>query len=208
MKNDGYGHGHSFFTNFLVALCSLMLIISIGKNNWTVEALSVNPMIGPSVDSLIALGAKDSNLIVNEGEIWRLITPMFLHAGFIHYTINMCALWFIGSAVERIHGFTAAAIIFTISAIGGTIISAVFLPEFVTVGASGGIFGLVGACLADITMNWNLIFSTYLNKEEGRTLQNGRVFAWLMLDIFINCLIGLTPFVDNFTRESRLYFLH
>ena len=199
MKNNGFDQ--PFFTYFLVFMSSLMLIVSIGSNNWAVESLTTNPMIGPSVETLLKLGAKDSNLIVNEGEGWRLLAPMVLHAGFIHYAVNMLALWFIGSAVERIHGCTAAAIIFMISAIGGTIMSAVFLPEYVTVGASGGIFGLIGACLADISMTWNILFGKYLNKEETTQLNHAKVLAWLTLDIFVNCIIGLTPFVDNFTRE-------
>jgi len=50
----------------------------------------------------------------------------------------MLALWFIGSAVEQSHGFLAAALLFILPAIGGTLLSALFLPEYISVGASGG----------------------------------------------------------------------
>lgn len=53
-------------------------------------------MIGPSADTLILMGAKDTALIVNQHQWYRLVTPMFLHAGVIHYLLNMLALWFIG----------------------------------------------------------------------------------------------------------------
>jgi membrane associated rhomboid family serine protease len=96
------------------------------------------------------LGAKQTSLIVIHGEWYRLFSPMFLHAGVIHYVLNMIALWFIGKAVEQCHGSMAAAILFIIPAVGGTILSALFLPEYISVGASGGIFGLIGACVADI----------------------------------------------------------
>jgi membrane associated rhomboid family serine protease len=55
-----------------------------------------------------------------------------------------------------------------IPALGGTILSAIFLSEYITVGASGGIFGLIGAYLADICMNWSLLFSKHVNaSNEG-----------------------------------------
>lgn len=53
----------------------------------------------------------------------------------------MLALWFVGAAIEMSHGWLAAMIIFLLSAVGGSILSALFLPEAISVGASGGIFG-------------------------------------------------------------------
>ena len=50
----------------------------------------------------------------------------------------MLVLWFVGTAVEHSHGSFAAALLFTLPAIGGTLLSALFLPEYITVGASGG----------------------------------------------------------------------
>jgi len=79
---------------------------------------------------------------------------MVLHAGLIHYLLNMFALWYVGKAIEQIHGFFPSLVIFVVSAVGGTILSAIFLPEYITVGASGGIFGLIGACISDIVLNW------------------------------------------------------
>ena len=73
-------------------------------SGWHIEPLSVNPMIGPSSETLIKLGAKYTVLIVDYGEWYRLFSPMVLHAGLIHYFLNMTALWFIGQAVEQCHG--------------------------------------------------------------------------------------------------------
>jgi membrane associated rhomboid family serine protease len=201
------GFNKPFFTYILLVVCTTMLVISFGVNGWTIEPLSENPMIGPSSKTLKALGAKDTTLIVIGGEWYRLFSPMFLHAGLIHYFLNMLALWFIGSAVEQCHGFFAAAVIFVIPAVGGTILSALFLPEYLSVGASGGIFGLVGACLADIVMNWNLLFSKQVNfTDKGRTVKHGWVLVWLILDVVVNCMLGLTPFVDNFTHLGGMVY--
>jgi len=78
--------------------------------------------------------------------------------------------------VEQCHGFAAAAILFIIPAVGGTILSAIFLPEYISVGASGGIFGLIGACIADICINWSLLFSKQVNtSDEGARFRHLKV---------------------------------
>lgn len=97
------------------------------------------------VIQLIDLGAK-FNPLIQEGEWWRLITPVFLHSGFMHLGMNMLAMYYIGQDVERFYGKWRYIIIFLLSAIGGTIASYIFTVE-VSVGASGAVFGLFGALL-------------------------------------------------------------
>jgi hypothetical protein len=79
------------------------------------------------------------------------------------------------------------------SSVGGTIFSALLLPEYISVGASGGIFGLIGACVSDIIRNRKLLFSDFV---QGRN--NVYVVIILVVDILLNLLLGLTPFTDNF----------
>ena len=201
------GWNRPFFTYTVLLVCTIVQIVSYGMNGWRIEPLSVNTMIGPSSETLIRMGAKYTVLIVDYGEWYRLFSPMVLHAGLIHYFLNMAALWFIGQAVEQCHGTLAAIILFVIPAVGGTILSAIFLSEYITVGASGGIFGLIGACLADICMNWTLLFSKHVNAtDEGVRFRHMKVLLWLLFDIVINCLIGLTPFVDNFTHLGGMVY--
>lgn len=159
-------------------------------------------MIGPSAETLTKMGAKDSYLIVNDNEAWRLVSATILHAGLVHFFINMLALWFVGSAIEQCHGTIATSILFFLPATGGIILSAIFLPDYITVGASGGIFGLIGACLSDIVMNWKLLFCDFVT-ENGKKHLHVIVVVLLLLDIALNCVIGLTPYVDNFTRKSK-----
>jgi len=189
-----------WFTYMLLCVCTILMIASIGRNGWEVENLSENPMIGPSAQTLIEMGAKDTERIVQDGEWWRLLTAMLLHAGLVHYFINVLALWFVGAAIESSHGWVAAMIIFILSAVGGTILSGLFLPEYITVGASGGIFGFIGACLADILLNWKLLFCDMVT-ENGKKHHHAMVVVALLFDIALNSIIGLTPFVDNFTRK-------
>lgn len=199
------GVNRPFFTYFLLFTCSIALVASIALNGWVFEPLDVNPMIGPSAETLIRMGAKDSYLIVVENQVWRLISSAILHAGLVHYFVNCLALRFVGGAIETTHGSLAAGLLFGIPAIGGTILSAIFLPEYITVGASGGIFGLIGACLADIMTNWKHLFSDFVT-ENGKRGRHIMVVVFLFLDIALNCLIGLTPYVDNFTHLGGLVY--
>lgn len=53
-------------------------MFSIGLNGWVLEAASSNPSFGPSAEVLLKMGAKQSQLIVNSFEVWRLFSPMIL----------------------------------------------------------------------------------------------------------------------------------
>jgi membrane associated rhomboid family serine protease/uncharacterized membrane protein YgcG len=194
-RDKGF-HNRPWFTYTIIFLCTIMMIVTLGVNGWKFEPLSVNPLIGPSAETLVKCGARDTNLIVNEGQWYRLFTPMILHAGLVHYFLNMLALWSIGGAVEQSHGFASAAVMFIIPAVGGNILSAICLPQYISVGASGGIFGLIGGCLADITLNWNLLFLKTTTDGKSRT-RHIMVLLWLGFDVIVNCLLGLTPFVGK-----------
>lgn len=205
-KARNKGINRPFFTYMTMLVCTVMMIVIFSLNNWKIEPLSVNPLIGPSAEVLIEAGARETSLIVNEGQWFRLISPLVLHAGIIHFVINMLALWFIGAAVEQSHGFASAAILFFIPAVGGNILSAIFLPQYISVGASGGIFGLIGGCIADIILNWKLLFIKGEHDDGDQRWRHYYAFFWLFFDIIINCLIGLTPFVDNFTHLGGLLY--
>jgi len=203
-NNHRYGN-RPLFTYLIMILCTIMMVVTLGVNGWKLEPMTINPLWGPSSDTLIQCGARDTNLIVNEGEWYRLFTPMILHAGVIHYLVNMLALFFIGGAVEKAHGFASTAVLFLIPAVGGNIVSAICLPGFISVGASGGIFGLIGGCMADICLNWNLLFlktkrNDATNQKNDARSRHFCVLVWLAMDIMINTLLGFTPFVDNFTH--------
>ena len=199
------GMNRPFFTYLAMFVCTIMMFVVFAMNDWKVEPLNVNPLIGPSAKVLIDAGARVTPLIVNEGQWYRLLSPLVLHAGIIHWLLNMGALWFIGAAVEQSHGFASAAILFFIPGVGGNILSAIFLPQHISVGASGGIFGLIGGCIADIVLNWSLLFIRGEHEDDVSLSQHWSAFCWLFVDIVANCLIGLTPFVDNFTRKFILF---
>ncbi|NLD71497.1 MAG: rhomboid family intramembrane serine protease, partial [Chloroflexi bacterium] len=85
---------------------------------------------------LIDFGAKFNPLIVLEQEYWRLVTPMFLHIGFLHLAFNSYALFAFGLDVERLFGRTRFLALYVLAGIAGAVASFVG-NEAVSAGASG-----------------------------------------------------------------------
>ncbi|HUK96005.1 MAG TPA: rhomboid family intramembrane serine protease [Gaiellaceae bacterium] len=85
--------------------------------------------------------------LVAKGDWWRLITSTFLHANILHIALNMYFLWFVGSAVEYTLGRGRFLMIYLVSGLAGSAGALVVDPTQVTVGASGAIFGILGAAL-------------------------------------------------------------
>ena len=83
--------------------------------------------------------------LIKAGEYWRLFTPMWLHAGLIHVAFNLLSLFSLGNALEQAFGWWKIALLYTLSGIFSTVVSCVFVPGQIMVGASGAIFGFIGA---------------------------------------------------------------
>ena len=119
-------------TYSLIALCLIMFAIS---------------GMGIDIDSLVKYGANVGDL-VRHGEIWRLITHMFLHIGIFHLFFNMYSLYYIGPRVEDFFGKWKFLLIYLISGVSGALLSiAMHEGNVASAGASGAIFGLFGALL-------------------------------------------------------------
>ncbi len=84
---------------------------------------------------------------VAQGDWWRLITAAFLHGSLIHIGFNMLALWWFGAPVEQYLGRARFIGLYLASGLAGSAGSLVLLPNSPTVGASGAIFGILGAML-------------------------------------------------------------
>jgi len=87
-------------------------------------------------------------VLVADGEWWRLVTAMFLHASVLHIAFNMFALYWLGTIVEEAIGTRRFLLVYFASGLAGSAGALVFSSPFaVTVGASGAIFGTMGALL-------------------------------------------------------------
>jgi membrane associated rhomboid family serine protease len=85
--------------------------------------------------------------LVKNGDWWRLITAAFLHGSVLHIAFNMLALWWIGAPVEQYLGRARYLGLYLASGLAGSAGALVQAPNAVTVGASGAIFGILGAML-------------------------------------------------------------
>lgn len=92
---------------------------------------------------------------VSEGEWWRLITATFLHYGPLHLGLNMLVLWFIGPALEEYLGHGRYALLYLVSGLAGSAGALLWSPNALTVGASGAIWGIMGAALI---FEWRRIY--------------------------------------------------
>jgi membrane associated rhomboid family serine protease len=94
-----------------------------------------------------AIGSDGQLIGVAEGEWWRLITAAFLHYGPLHLGMNMLVLWIIGPALEEYLGRWRYALLYVVAGLAGSAGALLWSPNALTVGASGAIWGIMGAAL-------------------------------------------------------------
>jgi membrane associated rhomboid family serine protease len=135
-------------------------------------------------DLLLRYGVKSREAIA-AGQVWRLITPIFIHVGLWHFFINMYSLYVLGPAVESFFGSARMLAFYLISGVGGVGMSMLFSPHDST-GASGAIFGLLGGLVA---------FFFRHRKVFGR--RGMMQFRNLIFVALINLFLGLMPGIDN-----------
>lgn len=123
------------------------------------------------------LGAKN-NEGINEGQIWRLGTSILLHGNLIHLLINGYALWVLGRILEKLYGPRRFAIVFFLSGFGGALASYAFTVQN-SVGASGAIFGLLGAAVV-----YGFRFKAELPPRVRRALTVG-LLPWVVFNLAI-----------------------
>jgi len=85
--------------------------------------------------------------LVADGEWWRIVTGGFLHATVLHLAFNMYFLYFLGTMLEPSIGKLRFGMIYAVSLVGGSLGALLINPNSVTVGASGAVFGLMGAAI-------------------------------------------------------------
>ncbi|WP_195987316.1 rhomboid family intramembrane serine protease [Clostridium sp. D53t1_180928_C8] len=173
----------SIVTYILICINILIFIVTafMSKNIQNIDSYT-----------LVQLGAK-VNVLIDHGQPWRLITCAFLHGGLAHIAFNMYALKIIGSEVEYVYGKIKYIVIYLISALGGSIFSYLFNSDSISVGASGAIFGLLGAMI---------IFGIKHKDKVGK----GYIINLLKV-LLINIFIGVTlSNIDNGAHIGGLIF--
>ena len=164
-----------YITYFLIALNVIFYIVPIllGDYQWILNSGCVH---GPSIRG---------------GQYYRLLTGIFLHGSIFHIFFNCYALYIIGSQIESFMGKTKYIIIYLFSGIMGSLFSMTFGGATASIGASGAIFGLMGALL---------YFGYYYRVYLGNVLKS-QIIPLILFNLILGFII---PGVDNFGHIGGL----
>jgi membrane associated rhomboid family serine protease len=135
--------------------------------------------LSPSNGQLTSLGrrmALDGPAVAN-GEWWRLVTSTFVHFGLLHIAFNMYALYLIGSVLERYVGSLRFSLIYLVSGLAGSFGALILTPSALTAGASGAIFGVMGAMLV-------------LERQRGVQLLGGPIGGLILINLLLTFTIS------------------
>jgi membrane associated rhomboid family serine protease/Flp pilus assembly protein TadD len=150
-------------------------------------------LVNPDAYTLVLLGGKLGPLI-HDGQYWRLVTAMFLHAGILHLAVNMWALLQLGMFCELLYGRARFLILYVCSGVLGNVASYMVTPTL-GVGASGALFGLFGVAL---------VFSIKYRRELPRGMGD-RMLRSLMPVLLLNLAITFTlSFIDKYAHLGGL----
>jgi len=134
---------------------------------------------------VLAFGANYGPL-VKAGDIWRLVTSVFMHGNELHLLLNGYALYFLGRNLEAFYGPWALFVFFLGSGVAGALASAL-LSSNISVGASGGIFGLLGASLVFAFKHRGIL------PRRVTTVMGTALVPWVILNLISGYFV---PVVD------------
>jgi membrane associated rhomboid family serine protease len=118
-----------------------------------------------------------SRAAIHNGELWRLVTSGFLHAGLFHLLFNMYALYILGQLLEPAVGKLRFGVIYFVSLLAGSFGALLLQPTGLTVGASGAVFGLMGAAIV-------------VMRHRGIDAMQSGLGVWLFLNLAITFTIS------------------
>lgn len=139
--------------------------------------------------TLVDLGGRDYH--VWDGQWWRLVTAVFLHANLIHLLFNSLVLFDLGPSVEEMYGTSRFLVLYVLAGVAGSLASALVHPDSITVGCSGALFGLIGVMIA-----YGYRHRTGLG-EQVRSMY----LRWAVYGLFLGFVI---PGVDNAAHVGGL----
>jgi rhomboid protease GluP len=143
-------------------------------------------------ESIIGAGALHRDSVLR-GEVWRMVSAMFLHGGIDHLLGNCVVLYIVGMGCEHGVGIWRTTVVYFVGGLCGSLLSVIASPG-PSVGASGAIFGLTGGLMIFLYRHRDMFFL-----REKRTSIVLAVWAAYQIGVGF-----LTPFVDNFAHIGGL----
>lgn len=182
--------------NIVVAvLCAIFLVINSAiVSEPALNQLAVNKYLAYFLNFLAGcegklgtIGSMSNAKVFGEGEWWRLILHMYLHAGVLHMLFNIFALLFAGKVVEKKIGSLPYLLLYHVIAVVNAIIMCLIFPDSISVGASAGIFGMIGIVCV---MKWKKDTVCNENLKKGE-------FIYIIVFSVLSLLLGLESFVTH-----------
>lgn len=128
---------------------SANVVVALNVAVWLVQVLSGVPVMRPTSEVLYLWGGNSASAVLLDGEPWRLFTATVLHGGLMHLALNMLGLWAPGRQLVRQIGHSQFLFVYLAGALCGSAASLHFSAQAsVSVGASGAVFGVLGALVA------------------------------------------------------------
>ncbi len=172
---------HARFTTSIILLLNFGLFAATVL--YSMRLGNSGAIMGLDGRTLVNFGAKWREAIAF-GQWWRLITAGFLHGGILHLLMNSWVLFDLGATVEELYGWARLVVIYFLATVAGFYASTLWTPS-ISVGASAGIFGLIGAMIA---------LGVRSNTAMGAAIR-GLYIRWAIYGLILGFLPGLA--VDN-----------
>jgi rhomboid protease GluP len=168
-----------FVTNIIIAINVAVYVVLLILSA-TVGG-GIGQLLGTDQNVLVNAGAQ-YNVLVAQGQVWRIFTAMFLHFNILHIGLNMLSLFLIGGVVEIFYGKWRYLLIYLLSGIAGGIVTYFVMPPgTLAAGASGAIFGVFGA----------LGVFYLVNRQALGRYGSGAITNWLFW-LGLNLVFGFT----------------
>lgn len=173
---------HARFVTVLILLINFGMYIA--TTLFSLSSGNRDAVMNPDVNTLFFFGAQNPRAIFGLHQWWRLVTAGFLHGGILHILMNSWVLFDLGAEVEEVYGQHRLITIYFLSTVCGFLASAAW-GTYLSVGASAGLFGLIGAMIA--------LGTRYKSGIAGAI--RGMYIRWAVYGIVLGFLPGLR--MDN-----------
>jgi rhomboid protease GluP len=158
--------------------------------------LVVTLVLGSTQDPWVLARAGANLKAVVAEEPWRLLASAFLHVGGLHLAVNMLSLWSLGRFVEPAFGALRFTVVYFVAALAGSLASVVFGGPGMSAGASGAVFGLLGAAIAELAV---------VRRQAAAGAWRRAVLGNLIFVAVANLAIGaLYPMIDQAAHVGGL----
>jgi len=196
LRNSRFVDKYGIVNICIVTICVICLIAnSLIVSETALNQIASNKFVAYILNFLVGcegklgtIGSMSKVKVFGNGEWWRLLFHAYLHVGVLHMLFNVFALLFTGKVIEKKIGSQLYLLLYHVIAIMNAIIMCLIFPNSVSVGASAGIFGVIGIICV---MQWK--------KDDicNENLKKGEIIYIIIFSI-LSLLLGLESFITHF----------